>query len=52
MTERFKQCVNSIVSQCVNDECPNSLDKAFEKAPENIIQTRGSWQNLKCAFIK
>ena len=52
MTERFKQCVSSIVFKYLNDERSNCLDEAFEVAPEINIQTRGSLQELKYAFRK
>ena len=52
MTERLKHCVSSIVLKYLNDERSNCLDEAFEVAPESNIQTRGSLQELKCAFRK
>ena len=38
VTERFNQCINSIVFTCVNDQCPNYLNELFQKAPENIFK--------------
>ena len=40
VTERFNQCINSIVFQYVNDQCPNYLNEVFQTAPENNIQAR------------
>ena len=51
-TERFNQCNDSIAFICVNDQCPNYLNKVFETTPENNIQTRVSFQKLKCPFCK
>ena len=36
----------------VNDQCPNNLDEVFQTALVNNIQTRGSFQKLKCPFRK
>ena len=52
MTERFNQCINSIVFKYVNDQCPNYLNEVFQIAPENNIQTRGSFLKLKYLFRK
>ena len=52
VTERFNQCINSIVFEYVNDQCPNYLNEVFQTAPENNIQTRGSFLKLKCPFRK
>ena len=52
MTERFNQCINSIVFRYVNDQCPNYLNKVFQTAPENNIQTRVNFLKLKCPFRK
>ena len=52
MTERFNQCINSIVFKYVNNQCPNYLNEVFQTAPENNIQTRGSFLKLKCPFCK
>ena len=52
MTERFNQCINSIVFKYVNNQCPNYLNEVFQTAPENNIQTRGSFLKLKCPFRK
>ena len=52
MTERFSQCINSIVFKYVNDQCPNYLNEVFQTAPENNIPTRGSFLKLKCPFRK
>ena len=48
VTEKSNQCINSIV----NNQCPNYLNKVFQTAPENNIQTRGSFLKLKCPFCK
>ena len=42
-TERFNQCINSIVFKYVNNQCPNYLNEVFQTASENNIQTRGSF---------
>ena len=52
VTERFNQCINSIVFKYVNDQCPNYLNEVFQTAPENNIQTRGSFLRLKCPIRK
>ena len=52
VTERFSQCINSIVFKYVNDQCPNYLNDIFQTAPENNFQTRGSFLTLKCPFCK
>ena len=52
MTERFNQCINSIVFKYVNNQCPNYLNEVFQTAPENNIQTRGSFLKLKCPSRK
>ena len=52
VTERFKQCINSIAFKYVNDQCPNYLNQVFQTAPENNIQTRGSFLKSKCPFHK
>ena len=41
VTERFNQCINSIVFKYVNNQCRNYLIEVFQTAPENNIQTRG-----------
>ena len=51
-TERFTQYINSIVFKYVNNQCPNYLNEVFQTAPENNIQTRGSFLKLKCPFHK
>ena len=48
MTERFKQCI----FKYVNDQCPDYLNEVLQTAPENNIQTRGSFLKLKCPFCK
>ena len=40
VSERFNQCINSIVFKYVNIQCPNYPNKVYETAPENIIQRR------------
>ena len=52
VTERFNQCINSIVFKYVNNQSPNYLNEVFQTAPENNIQTSGSFLNLKCSFRK
>ena len=52
MTERFSQCINLIVFKYVNDQWPNYLHDVFQTAPENNIQSRESFQKLKCPFRK
>ena len=52
VTERFNQCINSIGFKYVIDQCPNYLNEVFQAAPENNIQTRGSFQKLKYPFRK
>ena len=51
VTERFNQCINSIVFKYVNNQCPNYLNEVFQTAPENNIQTI-SFLKLKCPFRK
>ena len=41
VTERFSQCINSIVFKYINNQCPNYLNEVFQRAAENNIQTRG-----------
>ena len=52
VTERFSQCINSIVFKYVNDQCPKYLNEVFQTAPESNIQTRRSFLKLKCPFSK
>ena len=52
VTERFNQCINSIVFKYVNNQCPNYLNEVFQTAPENNNQTRGSFLKIKCPFCK
>ena len=52
VTERFNQCINLIVFKYVNNQCPNYLHEIFQTAPENNIQTSGSFLKLKCPFHK
>ena len=52
VTERFNLCINSVVFKYVNDQRPNYLNEVFQTAPENNIQTRGSFLKLKCPFHK
>ena len=52
VTERFNQCISSIVFKYANDQCPNYLNEIFQTAPKNNIQTRGSFLKLKCPFHK
>ena len=52
VTERFNQCINSIVFKYVHNQCPNYINKVFQAAPENNIQTRGGFLKLKWPFHK
>ena len=52
VTERFNQCFNSIAFRYINDQCPNYVNEVFQTAPENNIQTRGSFLKLKFPFHK
>ena len=52
VTERFNQCINSIVLEYVDNQCPNYLNEVLQTAPEKNIQTRGSFLKLKCPFRK
>ena len=52
VTERFNQCINSIVFKYMNNQCPNYLNEVFQAVPESNIQTRGSFLKLKCPFHK
>ena len=52
VTERFNQCINSIVFKYANNQCPNYLHEIFQTATENNIQTSGSFLKLKCPFRK
>ena len=38
-TERFNQCINSIVFKYVNDQYPKYVNEVFQIALENNIQT-------------
>ena len=51
-TERFNQCINSIVLKYVNNQCSNYLNEVFQTAPHNNTQTRESFLKLKCPFRK
>ena len=50
--KRLNQCINSIVFKYINNECSNYLNEVFQTAPENNIQTRGSFLKLKYPFRK
>ena len=52
MTERFNQCIISLAFKYADNQCPNYLNEVFQTAPENNIQTRGSFLKLKCLFRK
>ena len=52
MTERFNQCINFVAFKYVNDQRLNYLHDVFQTASENNIQTRESFQKLKCPFRK
>ena len=52
VTEKFNQFINSIVFKYVHDQCSNYLNEVFKTVPKNNIQTRGSFQKLKCPFRK
>ena len=45
-TERFNQCINSIVFKYIN-QCPNHLNEVFQTSSENNNQTRGSFPFCK-----
>ena len=47
VTERFNQCINSIVFKYVNNQCSNYLNAVFQRDPENNIQTSESFLKLK-----
>ena len=51
LTVRFNQCINSVVFKYVNDQYPNYLNKVFQTAPENNLQTR-DFLKLKCPLHK
>ena len=50
VTERFNQCINSIVFKYVNDQCPDYLNEVFQTAVEKNNRIGGSFQKLKCSF--
>ena len=52
MTERFNQCINTIVFKYVNNQCPNYLNEVFQTPLENNIQIKESFLKLKCSFRK
>ena len=52
VTERFNHFINSIAFKYFNNQCPNYLTEVFKTAPENNIQTSGSFLKLKCPFRK
>ena len=52
VTERSNQCMNSIAFKYVNDQCHNYLNEVFQTAPENNIQTRGSFLKLNAPSAK
>ena len=52
VTERFNQCINSVVYKYVINQCPNYLNEVFQTAAENNIQTRGRVLKLKSPFRK
>ena len=52
VTERFNQCINSIVFKYMNNQCPNYLNEVFQAVSESNIQTRGSFLKVKCPFRK
>ena len=47
VTERFNQCINSIVFKYVNNQYSNYLNAVFQRDPENNIQTSESFLKLK-----
>ena len=47
VTERFNQCINTIVFKYVNNQCLNYLNEVFQTALENNIQTKESFLKLK-----
>ena len=52
MTNRFKQCVISIIFKYFNEQCPNYVNEVFNVAAESNFQLRNSFQKLKCPFRK
>ena len=50
VTERFNQCINSVVFKYVNDQYPNYVNEVFQIALENNIQTWASFQKLKYPY--
>ena len=52
LTERFNQCINSIVFKYVNNQCSNYLNEVFQTDPENNIQTWESFLKLKWPFCE
>ena len=52
MTERFNQCINSIVFKYANNQCSNYLNDVRQTAPENNIQTSESFLKLKYPSLK
>ena len=52
VTYRFKQCVNSMVFKCFNEQYPNYLNEVFDVATESNFQLSSSFQKLKCPFQK
>ena len=52
MSERFNQCINSIIFKYVNDQSPNYPNEVFQTTAEHNVQTRGSFLKLKCPFRK
>ena len=52
MTERFIQCIISIVFKYVNDKYSCHINEVFQTGPENNNQTRCSFQKLKFHFRK
>ena len=41
-----------MVMKYFNEQCPNYLNEVFDVAIENNFQLRGSFQKLKCHFVK
>ena len=52
VTDRFKECVNSMVFKYFNEQCPNYINEVFDVTTESNFQLKSSFQRLKCPFRK
>ena len=50
MTERFNQCINSIVFKYVIDQCSNYQNEGFRTAAENYNSNWRKFPNVKMHF--